>query len=758
MSERQQDPKQTFVDATALRKRAEEQARFIEQTFLSAHSTEEIQRILHELRVHQIELEMQNEELRTAQMQIIAGRARYLDLYDLAPVGYCTISEKGIIFETNLTLTTMLGVNRQILIKKPFSAFILREDQDIYYLLLKETFDTDKPQTCELRMARSDKTAFWAFLQASALQDEDGTKSVRVAISDFSKQKMAEDQLRASEAENRAIVELVPDMIFRLGKDGQYLDIETSSDRYLALPVENLLKKNIKDVFPSEVASLMLDVIRKAVDTNTLQDFEYELAVPAGVTIFEARIQKLTNDEVLTFVRDITERKRAETALHESKQFLRFTLDGLSSHIVVINESGEIVLTNKAYRDFAECNQIEPSTVSEGCNYLAVCDAAQGEDSEEAGFFAQGIREVLSGKRPSFELEYPCHSPDEQRWFLGRVTPFKSGSPKRVIIAHENITARKQAEAAVWESEETLKEILESTLSGYWDWNLVDNTEYLSPTFKRIFGYEDHEMESSPEAWQRIIFPEDLPKVLECFNRHVKSHGREPFYSEVRYRHKDGSTVWVICAGRVNEWAEDGTARHMIGCHIDITKRELAEYASRKSENKYRSLFEQSVMGIYLHDMEGRIIDVNNEACLQLKYSKEELLNLNVFDLHPNKAGTVNLPKDEILCLWNHWQLGQQLVFEGEHQSKDGTIIPVQISTGPVEYEQGNRILAVVQDITARKQAKEKLTEQLHELQRWHAVMLDREDRVIELKREVNELLARIGQPPRYQSTVSHQD
>lgn len=130
---------------------------------------------------------------------------------------------------------------------------------------------------------------------------------------------------------------------------------------------------------------------------------------------------------------------------------------------------------------------------------------------------------------------------------------------------------------AVLKSEQNFKDIFESTLSGYWDWNLVDNTEYLSPTFKRMFGYQDHEMENSPEAWQRIIFPEDLPGILEVFDRHVKSRGREPFYNEIRYLHKDGSTVWVICAGRVVEWSADGKPLRMIGCHVDITQRKLAE-------------------------------------------------------------------------------------------------------------------------------------------------------------------------------------
>jgi two-component system CheB/CheR fusion protein len=92
-----------------------------------------------------------------------------------------------------------------------------------------------------------------------------------------------------------------------------------------------------------------------------------------------------------------------------------------------------------------------------------------------------------------------------------------------------------------------------------------------------MFGYQDHEMESSPEAWQRIIFPEDLPGVLEVFDRHVKSRGREPFSNEVRYRHKDGTTVWVICAGRVVEWSTDEKPLRMVGCHVDITERKSAE-------------------------------------------------------------------------------------------------------------------------------------------------------------------------------------
>src|SRR5512140_3177968 len=105
---------------------------------LDALSPEEMRRTFHELRVHQIELELQNEELRQAQAELDAARARYFDLYNLAPVGYCTVSEQGLILEANLTAAALLGVARTDLVQRPLTSFILPEDQDIYYLYRKQ--------------------------------------------------------------------------------------------------------------------------------------------------------------------------------------------------------------------------------------------------------------------------------------------------------------------------------------------------------------------------------------------------------------------------------------------------------------------------------------------------------------------------------------------------------------------------------------------------------------------------------------------
>ena len=201
-------PEQATPSASSgqdLRRRAEEKAMSLEPQELDALSPEETRQTLHELRVHQIELEMQNDELRRAQAELEASRARYFDLYDLAPVGYVTLSEQALILEANLTAATLLGVARVALVKQPFSRFILKEDQDIYYLHRKQLFETGASQVCELRMLCQDGTSIWALFEATVAQDDAGTPVCRAAMSDITAHKQAEAEKAELEAQNRQL-------------------------------------------------------------------------------------------------------------------------------------------------------------------------------------------------------------------------------------------------------------------------------------------------------------------------------------------------------------------------------------------------------------------------------------------------------------------------------------------------------------------------------------------------------------------------
>jgi PAS domain S-box-containing protein len=178
----------------SLRQQAEKLVRAKETRELMTLSPEETRRLVHELHVHQIEVEMQNDELLRAHMELEASRARYFDLYDLAPVGYLTVSETGLIVEANLTAATLPGVARGELVRRPLTRYILPEDQDIYYRHRKQLFETSEPQVCELRLLRPDACPFRAHLEATVAHDANSHAPVcRIVMSDITERERAEE-------------------------------------------------------------------------------------------------------------------------------------------------------------------------------------------------------------------------------------------------------------------------------------------------------------------------------------------------------------------------------------------------------------------------------------------------------------------------------------------------------------------------------------------------------------------------------------
>ncbi len=189
---------QIMVPMQDLRRRAEKIAKkkgAIPLCDCEGLNLEQSQKLLQELQVHQIELTMQNEELRIIQAELEKKRAQYFDLYDLAPVGYLTISEQGIIKIANLTATTLLGVNRSAVLKTPFTSYIKKGDRDIYFRFHKALFENTIPQECELRMINNNGQVFWAHLKAAIATDEEKMVTCRMVITDITERKKTEKKL-----------------------------------------------------------------------------------------------------------------------------------------------------------------------------------------------------------------------------------------------------------------------------------------------------------------------------------------------------------------------------------------------------------------------------------------------------------------------------------------------------------------------------------------------------------------------------------
>ncbi len=158
---------------------------------------DDIQKLVHELQVYQIELEMQNEELRKAQVELEESRNRYYDLYDFAPIGYFTFDQKALILEVNLTGADLLGVERRYLMKMAFSRFVAPQDQALFSFHRNKVSESKARQTCKLKLVKRDGTPFYAQLESIAVQDSEGNfNQLRTAITDITDLKRAEEALK----------------------------------------------------------------------------------------------------------------------------------------------------------------------------------------------------------------------------------------------------------------------------------------------------------------------------------------------------------------------------------------------------------------------------------------------------------------------------------------------------------------------------------------------------------------------------------
>ena len=163
---------------------------------LNSHPSRKTQLILHELQAHQIELEMQHEELWHSQTEPEVSRLLYIYLHDLAPVGYVTLSESGLIQQANLTVASLLEVARSVIVKKPLARFILKEDQNIFCVHRKQLFETGVSREFELRMVSQAGKIFWVRMDISATRDPDDGPACRVVINDISTPIRVEETLR----------------------------------------------------------------------------------------------------------------------------------------------------------------------------------------------------------------------------------------------------------------------------------------------------------------------------------------------------------------------------------------------------------------------------------------------------------------------------------------------------------------------------------------------------------------------------------
>ena len=308
-----------------LRKQAEvllQEGSSLSQQQLDQMSSEKAQKLVYELQVYQVELEMQNEELRLLQTAMDAAYLRYFDLYDFAPVGYCTVSEKGLILQTNFVAANLLGMFRDEMINEPFARFILKEDQDIHYLHRKQLMAKGEPHTYELRMVKKDGTSFWAHLVGTLAQDSDGHPELRFVLGDTSRRRQTDKALIDSGQKFQFLFEKSPfgiadcKMLYdTLGKpiDFRFIEVNQAFIKQIGL---NPQSKTATQVFPGIEKFSFAWIRTFAHVAQTGEQIRFEQFFQFDNRWYDCIAYQSKIDHFVVMLLDITERKA-----HEQKQW-----------------------------------------------------------------------------------------------------------------------------------------------------------------------------------------------------------------------------------------------------------------------------------------------------------------------------------------------------------------------------------------------------------------------------------------------------
>jgi PAS domain S-box-containing protein len=314
--------------------------------------------LIHEFQVFQAELEVQNEELRRIQFQLGESRDRFARLFDLAPVGYLSLDQDGVIEEANLPASRLIGLDRHVLIGEKFARFVLPESQDEFYLHRGLVLASESLQTCELKMRRSEKSSFIAHLETSTGTIRLGeAPRFLVALTDVTSTRRTEDALAENQAQLAAIINSAWDAIITVDTDQRVVLVNEAAERMFGYTRSELMGQSLEKLIPSSSREKHAHFMRKFSETGVASRGMGEpgrvFGQRANGTEFpiEASISRIQtpHKKLLTVIlRDITQRLKAEDELRAKEADLADSFANSPIGKLWVNSDGQIVRVNHA--------------------------------------------------------------------------------------------------------------------------------------------------------------------------------------------------------------------------------------------------------------------------------------------------------------------------------------------------------------------------------------------------------------------------
>ncbi len=547
-------------------------------------------------------------------------------------------------------------------------------------------------------------------------------RNISEQLAALRERKQSELALQQSEGTTRALIHAIPDLMFRVNRQGIYLSSPETSDLIALQGAEKSLGKNMAEYLPSEVYQRQMQSIEMALTTRRIQIYEHEITINGRVQQEEVRVVPIEDvEEVLFIIRDISEQKaalkereQAALTLQKSEATNRALIRAIPDFLVWMQLDGtQITVVNEqsihclyATHGIAGNNitEIMPLEIAQERIQLAQIAIATGELQKQE-------YEFIDGEQIYYEE--------------ARIVPV---SKDAVLIVVRDISDRKQIELDLKSAKTQLELVLQASSEGFWDWNLITGNIYFSPQWKAMLGYEDHELENTFEMWQTLIFEDDLAIALQLVEDY-NSGKINQFIATQKYHHKNSSTVYILSRA-INQKDDHGNATRMIGSHLDMTQLVEIQEALKTSKMQLSSILDGSLSGIMafrsVRDEQNKIIDFewllsNPTACKLVGRSESTLIGNRLL---------VELPgnRDEGL-----FDLYVQVVESGEAMQREFYYCHDGIDSWfeNIAVKLGDGFAVTFHDITAIKQAEkslqlanQQLSDRLDDLKQRNAEML----------------------------------
>ena len=682
------------------------------------------EKLIHELQVYQIELETQAEELRRARLAQDESRDKFLDLYDFAPIGYLTLTDKALIVEVNLTGATLLGVERSRLIRARFRKFIIPEDFVRWDRYFVNVLNRGEKQFCILTLKRDDNSVFPARLESIRITGSDGATTVRIAISDITDIWQIE-ALVVSEERYRRICEGLTDYLYTVRvQEGKaistthgaacfavtgYTAEEFAADPYLW----------IRMVF-DEDRNRVIRHVNTVLKGKPVHPVEHRIVRKDGQIrwVRDTPILHLDADGMLVLydgvIKDITKHKVSEEIIKDAKEYAEKLIQTANAMIVGLDSHGRITTFNQSAEEITGYTAAELA----GRNWFEVI-----VPKDRYPHVWEEFNRLLSGGLPK-HFENPILTKSgEERYIVWKNSEIRDkGQIVGIIAFGIDITGRRKVEKALTENEARLRTTLEILPVGVFIFSRNGQILTANAMVNRIWGVTKGVVPHSSDMQEFVEYkgwwsdtgialrPEDWAASR------VLLGGEAAPVDIVNIRRFDGSNGTIIVSA-VPFHDAGGDITGAVAVIQDITERKEAEEAQKARERSYRTLSE-NLPGIVfrLHTREnGRMQFFNNMLVTMTGYNEEELTEGEVCSID---SLIVAEDRDRIIAEVNA-AIKDNRGFSVEYRiiHKDGTPRFFIERGRPIFDTDGLLCIdGIILDITDRKQ-EEKVLQHLTEFQ-----------------------------------------